>query len=78
MNATLMINSFTPEEQKELLHALVDRLFPEAESNEEEDAFPEWLLKDLKEQNQRYHAGLETGDDLDVVEARLKAKFQSR
>lgn len=75
MNASLMIRSFTPEEQKELLHALVDRLFPEPA---EADAFPEWLMKDLEEQNDRYHAGLETGDEIDAVEARLKTKLRSR
>lgn len=75
MNATLMINSFSPEEQKQLLQALVDKLFPAAES--EAEAFPEWLLKDLQEQKQRYQTGLEPGDELDVVEARLKAKSQS-
>lgn len=76
MNASLMINSFSPEEQKQLLQALVDKLFPVQES--EGEAFPDWLLSNLKEQNRRYHAGLESGDGLDAVEARLRAKFQSR
>jgi hypothetical protein len=43
-----------------------------------DNAFPDWLLADLKAQNQRYQTGTETGDDLDIVEARLRSKFMNR
>ena len=41
------------------------------------NAFPDWLLADLKVQNQRYRAGTEIGDNIDIVEARLRSKFMN-
>lgn len=73
MNATLMINSFTREEQEQLLQALVDRLYPEAAGD---GGFPKWLMEDLQQQHARYLAGTETGDDVDTVEARLVARLK--
>lgn len=74
MNATLMVDSFTRDEQKQLLQALVDRLFPESTPDESE-AFPGWIVKELEDQDERIQAGLESGEGVDVVEARLRARF---
>jgi len=74
MNATLMVDSFTPEEQRQLLQALVDRLFPEP-APAETDAFPEWIMKELEEQELRIQAGLEKGEDWQVVKERLSREF---
>ncbi len=51
---------------------------PGQENPKDEDAFPDWLLNDLQEQNKRYRDGFEPADELEIVEARLRAKFQSR
>ncbi len=74
MNASLVIDQLSVSEQHELLRALVDRLYPEDKESKEE-AFPEWLMESLEAQNQRYRAGLETGDPVDLVDARLRAKL---
>ncbi len=76
MNASLMLDQLSVSEQRELLQALVDRLYPET-PGKQENAFPDWLLESLEAQNQRYQAGLEKGDPVELVDARLRAKLMN-
>lgn len=74
MNATLVIDSLSRTEQLHLLQTLVDRLYPESKP-EQEDAFPDWVMKELEEQDARVIAGLEKGEPWEVVKERLDREF---
>lgn len=74
MNASLVIDQLSLKEQHELLRVLVDRLYP-ASQEDDNAAFPAWIMSSLEKQEQRYRAGLETGDDIETVNARIRQKM---
>ncbi len=74
MNASLVIDQLSLREQHELLRVLVDRLYPEP-SEDNDAAFPAWIMSSLEKQDQRYRAGLETGDEIETVDARIRQKM---
>lgn len=74
MNASLVIDQLSISEQRELLRALLDRLYPET-SEHPETSFPDWVMRSLESQDQRYREGLETGDDVDTVDTRIRQKM---
>ena len=74
MNTTLTIDSLSRDEQLLLLQTLVDRLFPESKP-EQEEAFPDWVVQELEEQDVRVQAGLEKGERWEVVKERLTREF---
>jgi hypothetical protein len=74
MNASLVIDQLSLREQHELLRVLVDRLYPEPSENNDAD-FPDWVMNSLEKQEHRYRAGLETGDDIETVDARIRQKM---
>jgi hypothetical protein len=57
-----------------LLQTLVDRLYPESKP-EQEEAFPDWVMKELEEQDVRVKAGLEKSEPWEVVRERLDREF---
>ena len=74
MNASQLVDQLSVSEQRALLMTLVDRLYPET-IDPQEEAFPDWLMDSLEEQNQRYRAGLETGEDVNLVDTRLRTNL---
>ena len=74
MNATLAIDNLSRAEQLHLLQTLVDRLYPESKP-EKEEAFPDWVMKELEEQDVRVKAGLEKSEPWEVVRERLDREF---
>ena len=74
MNATLAIDNLSRAEQLHLLQTLVDRLYPESKP-EQEEAFPDWVMKELEEQDVRVEAGLEKSEPWEVVRERLDREF---
>jgi hypothetical protein len=74
MNATLAIDNLSRAEQLHLLQTLVDRLYPESKP-EQEEAFPDWVMKELEEQDVRVKAGLEKSEPWEVVRERLDREF---
>ena len=77
MNATLAIDNLSRAEQLHLLQRLVDRLYPETKQ-EHEEAFPDWVMKELEEQEVRVKAGLEKSEPGEVVRERLDREFLRR
>lgn len=74
MNASLVIDQLSLNEQHELLRVLVDRLYPVGQEDENA-AFPAWIMSSLERQEQRYRAGLETTDDIETVDARIRQRM---
>ncbi len=74
MNATLAIDNLSRAEQLHLLQTLVDQLYPESKP-EQEEAFPDWVMKELEEQDVRVKAGLEKSEPWEVVRERLDREF---
>jgi hypothetical protein len=74
MNASLVIDQLSLNEQHELLRVLVDRLYPVGQEDENA-AFPAWIMSSLEKQEQRYRAGLETADDIETVDARIRQRM---
>lgn len=74
MNATLAIDNLSRAEQLHLLQTLVDQLYPESKP-EKEEAFPDWVMKELEEQDVRVKTGLEKSEPWEVVRERLDREF---
>lgn len=74
MNTSLVIDQLSISEQRELLRALLDRLYPE-NLDHPGASFPDWVMNSLEDQDQLYREGLETGDDVDTVDTRIRQKM---
>lgn len=73
MSSTFQIQSLSRPEKLKVLGQLVDDLFPEPIDPQLET--PEWIMRELAEQDARIAAGLEKSQPWDVVKEKLAAEF---